>query len=180
MSEPRPSAPVALGDFRVGQIFSRAWRLFTTNFWKLFFVTAISALPLLPRAEREPAGLLSVGRVLSHRPRELLQRGRGLLDGGDLHREREVHVDSGRDDDLAGHGIVGRLVAVDRGGGVGDLNVAGGGGEIAGSAEAVGGNIDGRIGEATQGTNGRLGLVERRQRLEQMDTRHLLTRRSRR
>jgi hypothetical protein len=33
-------------EFRISQIFGRAWNLFTVNFWKFFIVTTISELPV--------------------------------------------------------------------------------------------------------------------------------------
>jgi len=45
MTEP-PIHALTQSDFRVGQIFGRAWKIFTANFWKFFIVTAISQLPL--------------------------------------------------------------------------------------------------------------------------------------
>jgi hypothetical protein len=33
-------------EFRVGQTFGRAWKLFSANFWKFFIVTVISELPV--------------------------------------------------------------------------------------------------------------------------------------
>jgi hypothetical protein len=45
MTEP-PVHATMQSEFRVSQIFSRAWKLFTANFWKFFIVTAISELPV--------------------------------------------------------------------------------------------------------------------------------------
>jgi len=45
MTEP-PVQGLTQSEFRVGQTFGRAWKLFTANFWKFFIVTAISELPV--------------------------------------------------------------------------------------------------------------------------------------
>jgi hypothetical protein len=45
MTEP-PIHALTQSDFRVGQIFRRAWKIFAANFWMFFFVTAISQVPV--------------------------------------------------------------------------------------------------------------------------------------
>ena len=45
MTEP-PVHGLTQGEFRIGQTFGRAWKLFSANFWKFFIVTAISELPV--------------------------------------------------------------------------------------------------------------------------------------
>jgi hypothetical protein len=45
MNEP-PVHALTQGDFRIGQVFSRAWKLFAANFWKFFIVTVMSELPV--------------------------------------------------------------------------------------------------------------------------------------
>ncbi len=45
MTEP-PVHATTQSEFRVSQIFSRAWMIFSASFWKFFIVTAISELPV--------------------------------------------------------------------------------------------------------------------------------------
>jgi hypothetical protein len=58
MTEP-PVHAMTQGEFRVGHVFNRAWKLFIANFWKLFVVTVISELPgraFFLWASAQPAG----------------------------------------------------------------------------------------------------------------------------
>jgi hypothetical protein len=58
MTEP-PVHELKQSEFRISQIFGRAWNLFTVNFWKFFIVTTISELPVRAYffwANARPAG----------------------------------------------------------------------------------------------------------------------------
>src|SRR3954462_5581150 len=45
MTEP-PAHDLSQSEFRVGQILSRGWNLFTANVWTFFIITVISELPV--------------------------------------------------------------------------------------------------------------------------------------
>src|SRR5258708_15055599 len=42
-----PAGRFAAGDFRIGQVFSRSWSVFTGNFFTFVLVTGVAGLPAL-------------------------------------------------------------------------------------------------------------------------------------